>query len=350
MDVLLEVLKFVSAVSTAAFGIFGIGSPKARAADGSLTKHGKRALAGLVVALLIAVASQMVDLVKTRRNAEAEAKRYEQLLRTSLYGSLSTRDALLDMWVDVPIDLLKIVDKKYAQRLSDALTNLEIQCKKTVTDSGAVDKDISYGCDGYEGLQAAGFDSSPNIYFKPGSTLLPSKSGEPLADAFLDSIAVFLKIGNFESELPSSERDTGFVLSDFASKAKYKFDGKNLEIVVRDSPLDPKYLADLNLSSMVDFAGKQVNLNISTLIVQCVVTTKDVERCKRSDDVLAHGVELWRFALKFPHRRDLIYDRIGQLIPFNEQTTPRQVKYFSYRFPDAVEEFLVANRLDYNKN
>jgi hypothetical protein len=350
VNVLLEVLKFVSAVSTAAFGIFGIGSPKARGADGSLTKHGRRALAGLVVALIIAVASQMVDLVKTRRNAEAEAKRYEQLLRTSLYGSLSTRDALLDMWVDVPIDKLKIVDEKYAQRLSDALRNLETQCKKTETDSGGVGKDIRYECDKYEGLQAAAFDSSPNIYFKLGSTLLPSKSGEPLAQTFLDSITVFLKIGKFESELASWEREAGFGLSDFAAKAKYKFDGTNLEIVVRDFPLDPKYLADLILSSMVDFAGKQINLTTSTLSVQCVLMTKDLGRCKGWDDVLAHDVELWRFALKFPHRRDLIYDRIGQLVPFKEQTTPQQVKYFSYRFPDAVEEFLVANRLDINKN
>lgn len=347
MDGWIELLKFFSSVSTAAFGLFGIGSPKARHKDGSLTTHGKVALYGLLVALAIALASQLAELLRTTHEARAEAARYEGLLRASLYGSLSTRDALLDFVVEIPIAGLDELDHAYVHRLRQALDHLRVCRIKGAKENGS---EISYSCEGYSGTKYAvpGFKTSERVVFRQASPLLPDARTEGLARLLFDNVTVSLFVGDID-ELRSDEDAVQFTMKDYQNQVWYIFDGDSLMIEVKNAALGPTELPSRNLSSMVDFAGRTITLITGPpLPPDCSDDTYGSKTCDVFFRVFTRGVEVREFAIRFPHRRDLVYGQGSRGLPFKEgkPDPDSNIRFFTYKFPDSVENFPIADRRD----
>jgi hypothetical protein len=73
------VLKLVSGISAAAFGILGIGT-KTRDDDGALTRQGKIALIGILVSLFIGAASSVYDFAASQESARVEQQKSQRLL------------------------------------------------------------------------------------------------------------------------------------------------------------------------------------------------------------------------------------------------------------------------------
>jgi len=73
------VLKLVSGISAAAFGMLGIGT-KTRDDDGALTRQGKIALSGVLVSLFIGATSSVYDFVTFQESARAEQQKSQRLL------------------------------------------------------------------------------------------------------------------------------------------------------------------------------------------------------------------------------------------------------------------------------
>src|SRR5262249_10210427 len=79
-EVILILLKFLGIVSSAAFGIIGL-LHNFKDENGLVTRWGRISLIGIVVSALIAGSTEAINLMKTRRESQAEAKRREEILR-----------------------------------------------------------------------------------------------------------------------------------------------------------------------------------------------------------------------------------------------------------------------------
>jgi len=79
LDIVLAVLKFVGIVAAAVFGVIAI-SCDFKDQEGKVTRAGRVALSGVIVAALLATGSHTVEVLKARRDADATAKKTEKEL------------------------------------------------------------------------------------------------------------------------------------------------------------------------------------------------------------------------------------------------------------------------------
>ena len=72
-------LKLFSGLAAAAFGILGIGT-KTREDNGRLTRNGKIALTGIIVAGFLAIGTSVYEFTTGQKQAEEAAKKSEKLM------------------------------------------------------------------------------------------------------------------------------------------------------------------------------------------------------------------------------------------------------------------------------
>ena len=189
-EVVLSTLKFVSAISTALFGLFAVGV-KTRDNSGGLTRYGWIAIGGLGVALSIALATQIFEEIKVSEDRRLAAERLERLVRSSLYGALSTHDARIGIQFRIPLDTIKPIEPSYAARLLSALDDTS-SCKVETKRVGAHTNSY-YRCAGYSVIDD--WHDGRFVRFPADSPLLPDRKGEPFAAALLSSLAVGIRVG-----------------------------------------------------------------------------------------------------------------------------------------------------------
>jgi hypothetical protein len=337
-----ELLTIIGALSTTGFGVFGIGS-KTRNDDGSLTRSGKVAIIGLAVGLLITISLQFAEQKRATLAAKADAIRLEKLVRSSLYGALTISDARMDIIVRVALSTLREVDAEYSARLLSSMENTS-SCTRSPSPTRISDEYIE-SCMGYEIHHD--FLGDREVRFGANSALLPNPSEEEYAYSLLRALSVVLETGEIKIDDHPASEPSIFYLWQFSDQATFTFDGQFLEVSIRNVPLTSDYLNSKNISSMVDFAGQSVNLYTSVQTTKC--SDHLSKKCKLLNAALNSEIELWRFAVMFPHRRDLVYDRIGSLQHFQENHDKRKYKYLTYTFPTAIEDFAVADRKSLNR-
>lgn len=342
IDDWVELLKLIGALSTAGFGAFGVGA-KTREDDGSLTRSGKIAIAGLGLGLFITFGLQVAEQRRSASEAKANADRLEKLVRSSLYGALTVSDARLDMTVRLPLEKIEKLEPHYAARLLAAMDDTP-RCTESIRPLG-IHNEYTYSCAGYKVYRD--WLGDVTMRFEAGSPLLPRPKDEEYAHTLLSDLAVVLITGELDVDAPRRFESPIFGLGKFADQARYMFDGDSLEVSIRNVALEDDYLASRNISSVVDFAGQKVNLHTSVIPFNC--PQENSRRCDVLRSILKADVELWRFAVKFPHRRDLMYDRVGGLLDFQEGASKRGYRYYTYSFPASVEDFRIADRSDFRQ-
>jgi hypothetical protein len=150
-----------------------------------------------------------------------------------------------------------------------------------------------------------------------------------------------------ESGVPVFDDDAPlFRTGNFLENAEFKLEGDEFHIKISGRPLDPNFLADKNISSMVDLLDHRIAL--STHIVMFHYPKGDSVQAGKLKVLLNGGARLDRFALTFPHRRDIIFNGSvvkDELTGFAEVPLPKnEGVVYMRRLPHTVEELPVTDR------
>jgi hypothetical protein len=337
---LLDILKAIGAISTAAFGMYGVGV-KTRDEDGNITRAGVVAVTGIAASLLVAMASVVVESYQRERGAQEEARKYEQLTRNALYASLSTDRATISVSLSIDAITLAAVAPKYFSRLRAALAT-RAACK--VSESTPRYRTV-YECSGYtvESYDLLG----DSVTFRTGSSLLPTREQDPAAHALLESAGVYLVVDPARLERASILDRDPLYFRPSALAPTYTFKDDILFIASNDQPLERNLLVDQNVSSIVDLLGKKLELSTQTSF-SCSKAFRDSnpQECEVLQSYFKDGLKLERFAIRFPHRRDLVFDKSSYRNMFSETSRKNT---FSATVPETVENFPLSDKIAQSK-
>ena len=345
----LEFVKGLGTVASVAFGIYAIGSKTLRDDHGSLTKAGRVALIGLVISFLVSISAQLLEGIQRAESARAEARRYEQLLRGSLYSSLGTRETLLDLKFSVKLDDLRLVEPDYAKRLETAYKH-RTSCEESRIPIG-IQFVKTWDCDDYK-IRDTGLTVA-QLKFDKNSKLFPQEKSEAFAYSLLTNLGVGFSPS--ESENDKNNRDSSwrdapplFLFGKFLDGEQLTFEGDSLTLEIKNYRLNPDLLTNANFTSMIDVLGRELTIDPNLVILRCPgKRLPDAPQCKDLLRVLNGGARFDRFALKFPHRRDIIIDPNLHRRVITTEKKARRVVYV-FPVPASIEELKPIDRLDWS--
>jgi hypothetical protein len=367
-----ESIKALGAIASAGFGFYALVSEKTHDENGDLNKSGRTARAGLIVALVVSVSLQTLDAVQRFNQVESDKLKNEELLRAALYLPFSTKDARADLSFSVDLDDLKRVDPDYAALLEKAYASPHAPgCKEVLIERMASESWKRWDCNGYSIEDDTLGD--PIMRFDHSSAL------SPLSDQFKFKFAqrliadqgFFLQLVEKQGDKNishSRERDSTLLilLSQFVpsprptdpahaelaetespSTPRFEFNGRSLSITVSNALLDPKALPGINVTSMIDLLGKKLVLDPSLELLKCPEQGQ-AGQCAALKDVLAKGLTFQRFALTFPHRKDLVFNMSdpGSVAKKKEVNPVRTTLVYSV--PQQVSDLPPTDRRDPN--
>jgi hypothetical protein len=153
------VLKIAALLATAGFGLMGVGVTT-RDADGRLTRSGRVALAGVVVAATLSLATVVYDYAIQQRDAAIIQRRSEQLLMSVQRGLYPLRGATVEAIVRLG-EFPALARVKARMRL---LIDVDRNCTKRRTGVSC----YGIGADG----NAFIYDVEPSLAMEPGRDIV----------------------------------------------------------------------------------------------------------------------------------------------------------------------------------
>jgi hypothetical protein len=340
---LLDIVKVIGAFATAVFGLYAVGA-KTREEDDTLTRSGWIAICGITAALVIAIISQVIEGTQRTQAAKTEAEKYAALLKSSLYTSLSTRDARLSSSVSISIADLSATEQEYVKRLQIAFDK-HVGCTETRSPFG-VSYAVRINCGDYEISRTPLRD--PVMVFKPESKLWPREKTEPYAFALFKTMGVGFNIDAGESDSISRSSGRMFSLSRFPNSLRVEYDGQSVELQVFNHLLDSEELPAANFTSLIDVLGNELQLSTSHVPHPCPVTG-ELDKCRNFKDTLSKKIELQSFIIRFPHRRDLVFDYQTKSEYEKKPIRNTTETIYVLKMPNTPDKLHISDRLNFNE-
>jgi len=339
---LLLSIKLVGALLSLLFGAYGIGA-ETRKKGGSLNPKGRVAIVGLALGALITMSTTVLEEHERARAAQAEVQRYERLMRAQ-YSALTTRDARLDLKALIGIEGFRAVQPNYARRLKLALEDVR-HCKDKGTEFEGFTAH-KYQCGDYTIDDST--LSAKTLTFKNTSILYPNEKTEPYARALLNWIAVAVILGEEQTRGSWEQAKLQVQTGHYYRSILYSFDGDSLTLSLQNFPLDPSLLESANFSSLKDIVDQKTVTIIPNLVpLPCPVEPDPVPQgCEKFKLALQKSVSVSRLAIKFPHRRDLIFEGTGGPMKFVKHEKEKNQIYtrYVYTAPALVDDLPISDR------
>jgi len=291
-------LKLGSGVAAAGFGIFGIGATT-RSADGLLTIKGKIALAGIVVAGMLAIGTTIFDFVAGQSAEQAARLRAERLLVSVQRGIYPMRQLRLSMDVSIGGEF-------------EALTAYRAALRKSIEKDRRCEKrpQTQIACSGVD------LSTSRILFYEiPRSSPYFPSARSSLGHA-LRYIEVRVSMYKQKAAGSAGQQEgmyLGRILASWwdteppkSSALVYDFETDELSLHVENFPIDDKTAAAAGVYSLIDFMPGFIRATPTVADDPMCLDHKELSVC-RDDDLsrFVDGLVLRRFEIAFEYPKRL---------------------------------------------
>jgi hypothetical protein len=139
----------------------------------------------------------------------------------------------------------------------------------------------------------------------------------------------------------------GIFMQHFLEQARFKLNGteRQIEVQVNNEMIDQRDLENANFTSMVDLVGNDVLLSTDVLPSRCPGNDLSTSaHCEEFRRVLREGVRLNEFTIRFPHRRDVVFNALTQGSLYREQRDGKNSPTFIRRMPKSISDLPITDR------
>jgi hypothetical protein len=316
-------LKLLAGLATAGFGMLGIGT-KTRDDNGHLTRGGRIALIGIIIAAALGIGSLVYEYAGGQEKAQADRRRSERLMLSVQRGVYPMRGLKVALEMDLAGDFARIA--AYKKRLRDEVSR-DRECKSAGS-----------------GFQCYGSDEKGYYLYRidASSPLFPRSSS--LEGHILENLYVHVSFyqlpGNGDSTHSQAMKYLGRFFVHWREKlpgqawVAYDYNNNSLRFGTADHSISDAEVSTAGIYSMVDFIPGIVVANPqvtgSRLCEQLGLAT---EAC--SEQVLTplnNSLSLREISLVFPYPKTI---RVQEGIAIRCDTG--RGKNLVLRLPDDIE-------------